>query len=108
MATDDARAQARGHGHQAKSFQVRVAVLSNDELRVIGAPVLLVTGARSAMLTPAQAHDRGSLMRHADVAVVPGSHGGFNRIDEVNYRIAAFIKAQSTDRQLAPPPAARQ
>jgi hypothetical protein len=33
-------------------------------------------------------------MPSAEVAVVPGSHGGFNRIDELNDRIAAFIGAQ--------------
>ena len=70
-------------------------VLSDDELRAIAVPVLLVTGARSAMLTPAQARARASLMPHAEVAVVPGSHGGFNRIDELNDRVAAFIKAHA-------------
>ena len=46
-------------------------------------------------LTPAQARDRGSPMPHAEVAIVPGSHGGFNRTDELNDRIAAFIEAHS-------------
>jgi pimeloyl-ACP methyl ester carboxylesterase len=69
-------------------------VLTDDELRTIDVPVLLITGARSAMLTPAEARARGSLMKHAQVAIVPGSHGGFNRIDELNNQIAAFIKAQ--------------
>jgi pimeloyl-ACP methyl ester carboxylesterase len=69
-------------------------VLSDDELRAIDVPVLLITGARSAMLTPAEARARGSLMPAAEVAVVPGSHGGFNRIDELNDRITAFINAQ--------------
>jgi pimeloyl-ACP methyl ester carboxylesterase len=84
------------------------AVLIDDELRAISVPVLLVTGARSAMLTPAEARARGSLMPHAEVAVVPGSHGGFNRTDELNNRIAAFIKARATGNQAAqpaPPPA---
>ena len=77
-------------------------VLSDDELRAIDVPVLLVTGARSALLTPAQARARGSLMPHAEVAVVPGSHGGFNRIDELNDQICAFIKAQApASRQLS-------
>jgi len=71
-------------------------ILTDDELRAIEVPVLLVTGARSALLTPAEARARGSLMPHAEIAVVPGSHGGFNRIDELNDRIAAFIKAQAT------------
>jgi pimeloyl-ACP methyl ester carboxylesterase len=69
-------------------------VLTDDELRAITVPVLLVTGARSAMLTPAEARARGSVMPHAEVAVVPGSHGGFNRITELNSRIAGFIAAQ--------------
>ena len=75
------------------------AVLTDDELRAISVPALLVTGARSSLLTPAEARARGSLMRHAEVAVVPGSHGGFNRISELNNRIAAFIKAQAASRQ---------
>jgi pimeloyl-ACP methyl ester carboxylesterase len=66
-------------------------------------PVLLITGARSAMLTPAEARARGSLMPHAEVAIVPGSHGGFNRISELNDRIAAFIKAQGAGKQAAQP-----
>jgi pimeloyl-ACP methyl ester carboxylesterase len=70
------------------------AILTDDELRAITVPVLLITGARSAMLTPAEARTRGSVMPQAEVAVVPGSHGGFNRIDELNDRITAFIKAQ--------------
>ena len=37
-------------------------------------------------------------MPHADVAVIPGSHGGFNRIDELNDRMAAFIKAHASDK----------
>jgi pimeloyl-ACP methyl ester carboxylesterase len=86
-------------------------VLTDDELRAIDVPVLLITGARSAMLTPAEARARGSLMPHAEVAIVPGSHGGFNRIDELNDRIAAFIKAQATGKQAAqpaPPPATKR
>ena len=83
-------------------------ILTDDELRAIGVPALLITGARSAMLTPAEARARGSLMPHAEVAIVPGSHGGFNRIDELNDRIAAFIQAQAAGTQAAqpaPPPA---
>jgi pimeloyl-ACP methyl ester carboxylesterase len=68
-------------------------VLTDDELRAITVPVLLITGARSALITPAQARDRASHMPDVEVAIVPGSHGGFNRIDALNDRIAAFIKA---------------
>jgi pimeloyl-ACP methyl ester carboxylesterase len=71
-------------------------VLTDDELRAVGVPVLLITGARSALLTPAEARARGSLMPHAEVAIVPGSHAGFNRIDALNDRITAFLKAHAT------------
>jgi hypothetical protein len=40
-------------------------------------------------------------MPHAEVAIVPGSHGGFNRINALNDRIAAFIQAHATGRQAA-------
>jgi len=90
-------------------------ILTDDELRAIDVPVLLITGARSALLTPAEARARGSQMPHAEVAIVPGSHGGFNRIDELNERIAAFIKGHikghATDKQAAqpaPPPATKR
>jgi len=86
-------------------------VLTDDELRAIDVPVLLITGARSALLTPAEARARGSIMPHAEVAIVPGSHGGFNRIDELNDRIAAFIKSHATGKQAAqpaPPPATKR
>src|ERR1700677_3311246 len=69
-------------------------VLTDDELRSVEVPALLITGARSAMLTPAEARARGSLMPHAEVVIVPGSHGGFDRNGELNDRMAAFIKAQ--------------
>jgi pimeloyl-ACP methyl ester carboxylesterase len=77
------------------------AVLTDVELRAIDVPALLVTGARSALVTPAEARARASLMPHAEVAVVPGSHGGFNRVDELNDRIAAFISAQAAGTQAA-------
>jgi pimeloyl-ACP methyl ester carboxylesterase len=80
-------------------------ILTDGELRAITVPALLVTGARSALITPAEARARGSLLPHAEVAIVPGSHGGFNRIDELNDRIAAFIKAQATGKQAGQPTA---
>lgn len=84
-------------------------VLTDDELRAIDVPALLVTGARSALLTPKEARARGSLMPHAEVAVIPGSHGGFNRIDELNDRMAAFIKAHASDKRAGgPTPADRR
>ena len=71
------------------------AVLTDDQLRVIPVPVLLITGARSALITPAQARDRAARMPDAEVAVIPGSHGGFDRISELNERMTAFIDARS-------------
>lgn len=47
-------------GYRAEPKQP--GLLTDGELRAIGVPVLLITGARSALITPAQAHDRGSLM----------------------------------------------
>ena|ERR1700761_2229114 len=79
------------------------AVLTDDELRAINVPVLLITGARSALLTPAQAHARGGVIPHAEVAIVPGSHGGFDRIDALNDQMAAFIKAHAAGDQAAQP-----
>ncbi|HEY3870677.1 MAG TPA: alpha/beta hydrolase [Actinocrinis sp.] len=87
------------------------SVLTDDELRAITVPVLLTTGARSALITAEQARDRAACMPHAQVAVVPGSHGGFDRIGELNERIAAFIRTQAADKQTAgpvQPPASKQ
>src|SRR5580692_4502055 len=78
-------------------------VLTDDELRAIDVPVLLITGARSALLSPAEARSRGSLMPHAEVAIVPGSHGGFNRIDDLNARMATFTTPPATGKQAAQP-----
>jgi pimeloyl-ACP methyl ester carboxylesterase len=80
------------------------AILTDDELRAITVPALLITGTRSAMLTPQEARARGSLMPHAQVAIVPGSHGGFDRIDELNQQIAAFIEALATSKPADQPP----
>jgi pimeloyl-ACP methyl ester carboxylesterase len=79
-------------------------VLTDDQLGQIRVPTLLITGARSALITPKEARDRASHMPHAEVAVVPGSHGSFDRIDALNDKMAAFIKAHATDNQAAQPP----
>jgi pimeloyl-ACP methyl ester carboxylesterase len=70
-------------------------VLTDDQLGAIRVPVLLITGARSALITPAQARDRAARMPNAEVTIVPGSHGRFNRTGELNERISAFIDAHS-------------
>lgn len=72
-----------------------------------GDPVVLLAGAGGALITPAQARDRGSVMPHTEVAIVPGSHGGFDRVAELNARIAAFISAQGADQPGSAGPAAR-
>jgi pimeloyl-ACP methyl ester carboxylesterase len=79
----------------------RPGILTDDELRAITVPTLLVTGDRSALITPEEARDRASYMPNVDVAVVPGSHGGFSDIGELNARIAAFIKAHAAGKQAA-------
>jgi len=77
------------------------AVLTDDELRAIDVPALLVTGARSALLTPAEARARGRLMPRAQVAVVPGSHGGFDRISALNDLVTAFISDQAAGQRVS-------
>jgi pimeloyl-ACP methyl ester carboxylesterase len=78
-------------------------ILTDDELRAITVPTLLVTGDRSALITPEEARDRARYMPHVEVAVAPGSHGGFSDIGELNDRIVAFIKAQAVGEQAAQP-----
>jgi len=75
----------------------KLGILTDDELRAITVPALVITGARSALITPKEVRDRAGLMPHAEVAVVPGSHGGFDRVGELNDRIVAFIKARAVD-----------
>jgi pimeloyl-ACP methyl ester carboxylesterase len=77
------------------------AILADDQLGAIRVPVLLITGARSALITPAQARDRAARVPNAEVAIVPGSHGRFNRTTELNDRITAFIDAHSEVRPSA-------
>jgi pimeloyl-ACP methyl ester carboxylesterase len=76
-------------------------ILSDDQLGAIPVPVLLITGARSALITPAQARDRAARMPNAEVAIVAGSHGRFNRTAELNDRMSAFIDAHSEIRPSA-------
>jgi len=70
-------------------------ILTDDQLGAIRVPVLLITGARSALITPAQARDRAARMPNAEVVIVPGSHGGFSRTSELNDRITVFIDGHS-------------
>ena len=79
------------------------AILTDDELRAITVPALLITGARSALITPEEARDRASHLPNAEVAVVPGSHGGFSDTSDVSNRIVAFINAHAAGQQAARP-----
>jgi pimeloyl-ACP methyl ester carboxylesterase len=81
----------------------KVGILTDDDLRAITVPALLVTGDRSALITPEQARERASHIPNAEVAAVPGSHGGFRDIGELNDRIVTFIKAQAVSEQTTQP-----
>jgi pimeloyl-ACP methyl ester carboxylesterase len=70
-------------------------VLTDDELRAIAVPTLMITGTRSALITPKQAQDRAGHLPDAQVAVIPGSHGGFDRNNELNDRIGAFLQSRT-------------
>ena len=39
-------------------------------------------------------------MPHAEVAIVPGSHGGFDRIDALNDRIAGLVTGHAADHRV--------
>ena len=80
-----------------------LAILTDDELRAITVPALLITGVRSALLTPQEARARGSLTARAG-RHRPRQPRRFHRINEPNDRIAAFIKAQATSKSADQPP----
>jgi pimeloyl-ACP methyl ester carboxylesterase len=79
--------------------------LTDGELRAITVPALLVTGDRSALISPAEARERASHMPDVEVAAIPGSHGGFRDMSDLNARIAAFISAHAEGSQAAQPAA---
>jgi len=72
-------------------------VLTDDELRRINVPALLLTGRHSALISPGEAQDRASLMPDAQAEVMTGSRHGPNleQSNPVNERITAFIAAAS-------------
>jgi pimeloyl-ACP methyl ester carboxylesterase len=70
-------------------------------LRTITTPALLITGNRSALITPEEARDRASHLPNAEVAVVPGSHGGFRDTSDVSNRIVTFINTHPAGQQAA-------
>jgi pimeloyl-ACP methyl ester carboxylesterase len=96
LAEDDLMALMWAGMRGYRAEQKFIAPLNDDELAAIDVPALLVTGARSALVAPKEARARGGLMPQAQVEIVSGSHGGFNRLDALNDRIAAFIRAHSS------------
>jgi pimeloyl-ACP methyl ester carboxylesterase len=72
-------------------------VLTDDQLRQIRVPVLLLTGRRSPLISPREAEDRASLMPDAQAEVVTGARHGpsVEQTDPVNARMLAFIAAAS-------------
>ncbi len=67
--------------------------LTDDELRRIDVPALLLTGKRSALIRPARARACAQLMPRAQAEIVAGAgHGpSIEQRDHVNARIVAFI-----------------
>jgi pimeloyl-ACP methyl ester carboxylesterase len=76
-------------------------VLTDDELRRIQVPALLLTGRRSALISPREARDRAELMPDAQAEVMTGSRHGpsLEQADPVNARMTAFIAAASSPRR---------
>ena len=74
-------------------------VLTDDELRLIRVPVLLLTGRHSALISPQEARDRASLMPNARAEMITGARHGpsLEQTNPVNARIAAFIAAAGAD-----------
>jgi len=72
-------------------------VLTDDQLRQIQVPALLLTGRRSPLISPREAEDRASLMPDAQAEVVAGARHGpsVEQTDPVNARMLAFIAAAS-------------
>jgi pimeloyl-ACP methyl ester carboxylesterase len=69
--------------------------LTDDELRSITTPALVLIGQRSPLLHPARAQARVELMPHGHAAILPGvGHGpGFQGGFDVNRRLLIFLDA---------------
>jgi pimeloyl-ACP methyl ester carboxylesterase len=74
-------------------------VLTDDELRRIPVPTLLLTGRHSALISPREAENRASLMPNAEAEVITGARHGpsLEQTNPVNARINAFIAAAGAD-----------
>lgn len=73
-------------------------VLTDDELKSITVPVLLLTGSRSTLIRPEEARDRVRVLPRGEAVVIPGSHGGFDSEETLNQRIRAFLSAHPAGR----------
>ena len=80
------------------------APLTDDELRSIRVPALILAGEHSPLIRPATVRARGQLMPAAQVEIITGTgHGpGFERADYANARITAFIAAAGKERDSVP------
>lgn len=70
-------------------------ILTDDELRSITVPVLLLTGSRSTLIRPEEARDRVRLLTRGEAVVIPGSHGGFDCQDTLSEHITTFLSAHA-------------
>jgi hypothetical protein len=82
----------------AGSASVRMAAMTSRGLAGPSDPLALASRARAPKGEPGtwvSEAARASHLPHAEVAVIGGNHGGFDRIDALNDRMAAFIEAQA-------------
>ncbi|SNQ48257.1 Alpha/beta hydrolase fold protein [Frankia canadensis] len=80
----------------ARTFRTRrpaPAPLSDEDLRAIQTPALVLIGQRSPLLHPTRAQARVALMPHGHAEILPGvGHGpGFEHGSDVNNRLLAFL-----------------
>ncbi len=80
----------------ARTFRTRRPAprpLSDDDLRSIHTPTLVLIGERSPLLHPDRARDRVQLMPRGHAEILPGvGHGpGFEHGSDVNDRLLAFL-----------------
>ena len=101
----DAGAEPGGHGQQAGGLGPGIEPkfpdpLTDDELRRIAVPTLLLTGRHSALIRPARAMACARLMPAAQAEVVGrAGHGpGLEQAHQVNDRILAFLATASSER----------
>ncbi|CAO5254968.1 alpha/beta fold hydrolase [Frankia sp. AgKG'84/4] len=86
----------------ARTFRTRRPApipLSDEDLRAIRTPTLVLVGQRSPLLHPARARARVGLIPHGRAEILSGvGHGpGFQHGDDVNNRLLAFLGSVQDD-----------